>query len=80
MKSLVMKQVKDSFKKHLHPRLESEFGGALDIFANKKGKRLLYPDLLSITKLAKANQMLKVELQILKPLTAEDVVANQPFR
>ena len=55
MKSLVIEQVKDSFKKHFHQKLESEFGEALDIFANESGELLmLYPDTLSITELAKA--------------------------
>ena len=46
------------------------------IFANEKGKLLLYPDNLSITELAKKYQMLKAELQMLKYLTAEDVIAK----
>ena len=52
IKSLVIEQVKNSFMNHLHQRLESEFGEALDIFANEKGKLLLNPDNL-ITELAK---------------------------
>ena len=80
MKSLVIEQVKDFLRKHLHQRLESDFGEALDIFTNEKGELLLYPDNLSITELAKAYQMLKAELQTLKSFNAEDVIEKQPFR
>ena len=73
---LCIVHVKDSTKKHIRRKLESEFGGALPIFPDVKGKLLLYPDNLSMCELAKDNQSLKAELHTLKSLSAEDVVAK----
>ena len=74
MNSLGIVQVKDSTKKYIFRKLESEFGGVLHIFSDVNWKLLIYPDNLS--ELAKDNQSLKAELRTLKSLSAEDVVAK----
>ena len=76
MSCLGIVQVKDSTKKHIRQKLESEFGGALHIFPNVKGNILLYPVNLSMCELAKDNQPLKAELHTLKYISAEDVVTK----
>lgn len=63
MSVLGVPQVKASTKKHIRRKLDSEFGEALHIIPNDKGKLLLYPDNLSLTELAKSYQALQAELQ-----------------
>ena len=58
-------EVKESTKKHVRRKTESDFGDSLHIFANEKGKLLIFPDNLSVYDLAKENQRLKKELHVL---------------
>lgn len=80
MNSLGIVQVKESTTKHLRRKLESEFAGALHIFPDAKGKLLLYPDDLSMRELAKQNQSLINELQALKSVGAQDVIAKAAIK
>ena len=66
MNSFGVKEVKDSTKKHIRRKLESEFGKSLHIFPDAKGKLLLCPDNLTVCELAKQNQSLKTELHSLQ--------------
>ena len=73
-------QVKEDTKKHIKRKLESEFGGALHIFPDRKGRLIMYPDNMSMCELAKENQSLKAELHTLKGITADDVVAKAAMK
>ena len=73
-------QVKESTRKHIKRKLESEFGGALHIFLDRKGKLIMYPDNMSICELAKENQSLKAKLHTLKGIIADDVVAKAAMK
>lgn len=65
MNSQGIVQVKKSTKKHIRRNLEGEFGGALHIFPDEKGKLLLYPDCpdLSMRELAIENPEVKPEAE-----------------
>ncbi|KAI4809933.1 hypothetical protein KUCAC02_018788 [Chaenocephalus aceratus] len=71
---------KQSTKKHICRKLESEFGEALHIIQNDKGKVLLYPDNLSLSKLAKAHQALQAELQVMRSAKTEDTISKAALR
>ena len=73
-------QVKEDTKKHIKRKLESEFGGALHIFPDRKGRLIMYPDNMSMCELAKENQSLKAELHTPKGITADDVVAKAAMK
>eukprot|EP00745_Piridium_sociabile_P027749 TRINITY_DN44663_c0_g1_i3.p1 TRINITY_DN44663_c0_g1~~TRINITY_DN44663_c0_g1_i3.p1 ORF type:complete len:1606 (-),score=395.32 TRINITY_DN44663_c0_g1_i3:590-5317(-) len=75
MNSFGVEHVKDSTKKHIRRKLESEFGKSLHIFPDAKGKLLLCPDNLTVCELAKENQSLKTVLHGLQVRT-EDAVAE----
>lgn len=76
MKSLGVSQIKDSTKKHLRRRMETELGGSIHICSDENGKLLLYPDSLSMTELAKTVFSLKNELQHTRSLNSDDVVTK----
>lgn len=76
MKSLGVGQIKDSTKKNLRRRMETELGGSIHIFSDENGKLLLYPDSLSMTELAKTVFTLKNELQHTRSLISDDVVTK----
>lgn len=56
-------QVAPSTKKHIHRKVEAEFGEFLHIIPNDKGKLLVYPDNLTMDELVKVCQKLKDELK-----------------
>ncbi|KAK5921266.1 hypothetical protein CgunFtcFv8_024983 [Champsocephalus gunnari] len=80
MNGLGITKVKSSTKKHMRRLLESEFGEALHIIQNDKGKVLLYPDNLSLSKLAKAHQALQAELHVMKSVKTEDSISKAALR
>ena len=76
MRSQGLTEVKESTTKHIRQKLQSEFAGALHIIADEKGKIHIYPDNLSMIKLAEENQSLKRELQTLKCARAHNAIAS----
>ena len=56
-------QVRESTKKHLRRKLESELGGCLHVISNEKGKLLIYPDSLAINDLVRETHSLRKELE-----------------
>ena len=80
MNSNGIAQVRESTKKHLRRKLESEFAGSLHIFPDGKGKLLIIPDNLSIMEVAKENLSLRLELQKLKSASAQDVIAKAAIK
>ena len=76
MNSLGISQIKDSTKKCIHRRLESEFAETLHIFQYNNGRLLLYPDSLSMHELAKVTYSLKMELISMKSMNIEDAVTK----
>ena len=76
MNSFIISQIKDSTKKCIHRRLESEFAETLHIFQDNNGRLLLYPDSLSMHELAKVTYSLKMELNNMKSMNIEDAVTK----
>ena len=76
MKSLGVSQIKDSTKKNIRRRMETELGGSIHIFPDENGKLLLYPDSLSMTELAKTVFSLKNELQQTRSVNSDDAVTK----
>jgi len=68
--------IKDSTKKHIRRKRESEFAGAPHIFPDDNGKLLLYPDSLSMCGLAKMIHSLITELNNMKAAASGDVVVK----
>ena len=73
MNSLGISQIKDSTKKCIHRRLESEFAETLHIFQDNNGRLLLYPDM---HELAKVTYSLKMKLNTMKSMNIEDAVTK----
>ena len=73
MNSLGISQIKDSTKKCIHRRLESEFAETLHIFQDNNGRLLLYPDM---HELAKVTYSLKMELNTMISMNIEDAVTK----
>ena len=74
MSNFGFSHVKDSTKKHLRRKLESELAGSIHIISDDKGKLLVYPDSLSMSELAKHAFALNVELKHAKTVNSGDVV------
>ena len=66
--------VKPSTKKHIRRKLEAEFGDALHIIPDDKGKLLVYPDNLSVPELVKAYHVLQSKILILESDRNESVI------
>ena len=64
-------ELSDSTKKHMRRKIAAEFGSALDIFPDDKGKLLIVSENLSRQEIVKANVLLKQELEILKSTSTE---------
>ncbi|KAK3886506.1 hypothetical protein Pcinc_009376 [Petrolisthes cinctipes] len=80
MNSKTIAQVKESTKKHLRKKLESEFAGTLHIVPDGRGKLLITPDNLSTMEVVKENQSLKWELQTLKSASVQDVITKAAIK
>ncbi|CAB1426990.1 unnamed protein product [Pleuronectes platessa] len=70
MESLGFSQVKDSTKKHLRFKLETELAGSIGILSDDKGRLLLYPDCQTMSELAKTTYSLKMELHHARAIEA----------
>ncbi|CAB1436007.1 unnamed protein product [Pleuronectes platessa] len=74
MDSIGFSQVKDSTKKHLRRKLETELAASIHILSDDKERQLLYPDCLAMRELAKATYSLEMELQHARAIKAGDAV------
>ena len=58
--------VRESTKKHIRRKVESEFGSSIHIFPDDKGKLIVVPDSMTISDIAKLYQATKQELAVWK--------------
>ena len=70
LNSFGVTELKQSSKKHLRRKLESEFGASLHFFSDGNGRLVVYPDSLSRNELARQAYQLKKELQNTKAATS----------
>jgi len=58
--------------------MEAEFGEALHIIPDGKGKLIIYPDNLSMNGLVRDYHTLRVKLQLMVSNSQEDILSKQP--
>ena len=76
MNSRSVTEVKDSTKKHIRRRIETDFPNVLQIFPDNRGKLLLCPTCLSMVELANENRFQNRELETLKSVNVSHVVRS----
>ena len=76
LNSFGVTELKQSSKKHLRRKLESEFGASLHFFSDGNGRLVVYPDSLSRNELARQAYQLKKELQNTKAATSVDATVK----
>ena len=77
MQETNIKTIKQSTKKHIRRKLESEFEGVLHFVPDENGKILVYPDNLTRNQLVVANQKLQSDLQMARDRSGDyDTIIN----
>lgn len=76
-KSSGINQLRESTKKHIRRKIESEFGSTLQFIPDSKGKLLAMPESLSLKDTVREKYALEKELELCKPTTDINKIIDQ---